>query len=151
MSASELIRSSTMPSMARRAARIRGVVPQCMRAFRLVERFRSKICQGTKKLGQSCNNHEVQCNYTQGIFNITNFFLGVFFNYIVCLLSSQSKDCLCPTLSSQTVYCATSLSYEQLHRQISLGLTRHLHFGLFSLPSHIRFQFAKLYTGFAEI
>ena len=44
MSASALIKSSTMPSMARRAARISGVVPQYIRAFRLVERFRSRIC-----------------------------------------------------------------------------------------------------------
>lgn len=43
-SASAFINSSTMPSMARRAAKIIGVVPSCIRAFKLVERFLSKIC-----------------------------------------------------------------------------------------------------------
>uniref|UniRef100_A0A2M4D3K3 Putative secreted protein n=1 Tax=Anopheles darlingi TaxID=43151 RepID=A0A2M4D3K3_ANODA len=43
MSASAVIRSSTIPSMASRAASISGVVPSCIRAFRLVARLRSRI------------------------------------------------------------------------------------------------------------
>lgn len=42
-SACELMRSSNMPSTARRAARINGVVPSCMRASRSVARFRIRI------------------------------------------------------------------------------------------------------------
>ncbi len=43
-SASALMRSSTVASMARRAARMSGVVPSFIREFRFVARFRSKIC-----------------------------------------------------------------------------------------------------------
>lgn len=42
-SACALIRSSSMPSTASRAARISGVVPSCMRASRSVARFRMRI------------------------------------------------------------------------------------------------------------
>lgn len=51
-SAWELMRSSSMPSTASRAARISGVVPSCMRASRSVARFRISIW-GTGKVSDS--------------------------------------------------------------------------------------------------
>ena len=50
-SAWELMRSSSMPSTARRAARISGVVPSCMRASRSVARFRIRIWTAGKVSG----------------------------------------------------------------------------------------------------
>lgn len=47
-SAWQLMRSSNMPSTARRAARIKGVVPSCMRASRSVALFRIRICPREK-------------------------------------------------------------------------------------------------------
>lgn len=53
MSASDLMRSSTIPSTAIRTARINGVVPSWDLAFRFVERFLSKIC---KEGDYTCEN-----------------------------------------------------------------------------------------------
>ena len=49
-SAWQLMSSSTMPSTASRDARISGVVPSCMRAFRSVARFLIKIYNMKHKL-----------------------------------------------------------------------------------------------------
>lgn len=54
-SAWQLMRSSSMPSTARRAARIRGVVPSCMRASRSVALFLMRICRDRDRSTGSTN------------------------------------------------------------------------------------------------
>lgn len=54
-SAWQLMRSSSMPSTARRAARIRGVVPSCMRASRSVALFLMRIFRDRDRSTGSTN------------------------------------------------------------------------------------------------